>query len=253
MLFFVEIPMPPDSPIVLIIEDESAIRKSVAASLNLQGYRTMEADSGKTGVMSAHSQPPDVILLDLGLPDMDGIEVVRQIREWTKIPIIVVSARGQSADKVAALDLGSNDYLTKPFDIDELLARIRVALRSAATAGTRDNESVYISGDLKVDLVARRVFVQDRETHLTPIEYRLLVTLLQNAEKVLTHAFILKAVWGPPHMQDTQYLRVFMTSLRRKIEVDSARPRYIITEPGIGYRFAEVTVKPADPVAPPKE
>ena len=229
----------PDAPIVLIIEDEVLIRKSVAASLNLAGYRTIEAEGGKAGLLAAHSQPPDVILLDLGLPDMDGIEVVRQIREWCKAPIIVVSARGQSSDKVAALDLGSNDYLTKPFDVDELLARIRVALRSSATAGTRTSDSVYTAGDLKVDLVARRVFVQDRDTHLTPIEYRLLVTMIQNAEKVLTHAFILKTVWGPPHVQDVQYLRVFMTSLRRKIEVDSARPKYIITEPGIGYRFAE--------------
>jgi two-component system KDP operon response regulator KdpE len=174
----------------------------------------------------------------LGLPDIDGLEVARQLRDWSAVPIVVLSARGQEHDKVAALDAGADDYLTKPFGVNELLARLRVALRHTAATGQKDGESTFQVGALKVDLVARRVFVGDAEAHLTPIEYRLLTTLIRHAGKVLTHGFLLKEVWGPPHVQETHYLRVFMANLRHKLEADPARPRYLLTEQGVGYRLA---------------
>jgi two-component system KDP operon response regulator KdpE len=176
-------------------------------------------------------------LLDLGLPDMDGLEVIRRLREWTSVPIIVLSARGQEADKVAALDIGADDYVSKPFGVDELLARVRVAIRHKA--GVAREDAVFTSGDLRVDLGRRHVYVRDAEVKLTPTEYRLLTTLIRHAGRVLTHRQLLKEVWGPNQLEDAHYLRVFMTHLRRKIEQDPARPRHLLTEAGVGYRLAD--------------
>ena len=228
-------------PLILLIDDELPIRRFLRASLVAEGYRLDEAETGDQGVRLAAQQPPDLVILDLGLPDMDGQEVLRRLREWLRAPIIVLSVRDQEQQKVKALDNGADDYLTKPFSTGELLARIRVALRHASGAGLQSGpqgqeSSVFVSGDLKVDLAARRVFVQKTEVHLTPIEYKLLTTLVSHAGKVLTHRFLLKEVWGPQQLQETHYLRVFMASLRRKLH-DSVPPRYLLTEPGVGYRL----------------
>ncbi|QDU26738.1 KDP operon transcriptional regulatory protein KdpE [Anatilimnocola aggregata] len=223
-----------EAPLILIIEDEAPIRRFLRASLSEQGYRFNEAESAQDGLRLAASQPPDLIVLDLGLPDQNGLEVLRQIRDWSSVPIIIVSARGQEHDKVTALDLGANDYLTKPFGVGELFARIRVALRLACKMPA---EPVFATGELKVDLTARRVWVQGQEVHLTPTEYRLLTTLIRDAGKVLTQSYLLKEVWGPGHAQEGHYLRVAMAKLRSKIESEPARPRIIITEVGVGYRL----------------
>lgn len=228
--------MTSDAPLILIIEDEPPIRRFLRASLVEQGYRFNEAETAAEGIRLAVSQPPDLIILDLGLPDQNGIEVLNQIREWSPVPIIIVSARGQERDKVLALDAGANDYLTKPFGVGELLARIRVALRIAAHA-SKPADVVFTTGDLKVDLAARRVWSRNVEVHLTPIEYRLLTTLIRDAGKVLTQSYLLKEVWGPGHGQESHYLRVAMAKLRGKIEADPARPRIIFTEVGVGYRL----------------
>jgi two-component system KDP operon response regulator KdpE len=227
--------------LVLVIEDDAAMRRFLRASLVAAGYRVAEAETGDAGLKQAPLQPPDVVLLDLGLPDMDGLEVIRNLRTWSQVPIVVVSAKGQEKDKVAALDAGTDDYLTKPFSVGELLARIRVAMRHAArlAAGGAAEASHFIVGDVNVDLAARRVFVADKEIHLTPIEYRLLATLVHNVGKVLTHRFLLEKVWGPPYVEEMHYLRVYMANLRRKLEADPARPRYLLTEQGVGYRLAE--------------
>jgi two-component system KDP operon response regulator KdpE len=225
------------TPMILLIEDELPIRRFLRASLASDGYRLVEAETGQKGLRLAAQQPPDLVILDLGLPDLDGQEVLRQLREWLHAPIIILSVRDQEQQKIAALDNGADDYLTKPFSTGELMARIRVALRHAQ--GRSDQESsAFTTGDLKVDLSSRRVFVKDKEIHLTPIEYKLLTTLIRHAGKVLTHHFLLREVWGPHHQQETHYLRVFMASLRRKIETDSAQPRYFLTEAGVGYRLA---------------
>jgi two-component system KDP operon response regulator KdpE len=200
-----------------------------------------EAETGDAGLKAAPLQPPDVVILDLGLPDMDGLEVIRNLRTWSQVPIVVVSARGQEKDKVAALDLGADDYLTKPFSVGELLARIRVAMRHAArlAAGDADKATQFFVGNLKVDLAARRIFVAEKEVHLTPLEYRLLGILVHNAGKVLTHRFLLESVWGPPYVEEMHYLRVYMANLRRKLEADPTRPRYLLTEQGVGYRLVD--------------
>src|SRR5262249_51551872 len=178
------------------------------------------------------------VILDLGLPDMDGQDLLRRLRDWLTVPIIILSARDQERQKVAALDSGADDYLTKPFGTGELLARIRVALRHASRPAGTPESSRFADGDLVVDLAARRVFVKEEEVHITPLEYKLLTTLIRHAGKVLTHRFLLQEVWGPTHVQETHYLRVFMASLRRKIEEDPAQPRHLLTEPGVGYRLA---------------
>lgn len=226
------------APLLLLIEDELPIRRFLRTSLDGEGYRLAEADTGQQAIRLAAQQPPDLVILDLGLPDVDGQDILRQLREWLQAPIIVLSARDQEQQKVAALDNGADDYLTKPFSTGELLARIRVALRHAARAGGDRESSTFVQGDLRVDLAARRVFVKDAEIHLTPLEYKLLTTLVRHAGKVLTHRFLLKEVWGPHQVQETHYLRVFMASLRRKIEDDPAQPRYLLTEQGVGYRLA---------------
>lgn len=223
---------------LLVIEDEAPIRKFLRAALVDADYALDEAETGTQGLRLAAANPPDAVILDLGLPDLDGLEVLKRLRDWYTSPIIVLSARGQERDKVQALDLGADDYLTKPFGIGELLARIRVALRHA-TRGSSPTGSVHQQGDLRVDFEARRVYRAGDEIHLTPIEYRLLTTLIKHAGKVLTHRFLLKEVWGPDNVYETHYLRVFMANLRRKLEVDSGRPEYLLTEPGVGYRFAD--------------
>jgi two-component system KDP operon response regulator KdpE len=222
---------------ILVVEDEKEIRRFLRASLINHGYRLIESETGEDGLKQIARQQPDLLLLDLGLPGMDGLEVIHELREWSQIPIIVLSARGRDTDKVNALDAGADDYLTKPFSVSELLARIRVALRHAG-GNDEPEEPVFTLASLRVDFARRQVFVADSEVHLTPIEYRILTTLIKSAGKVLTHRQLLKEVWGPDSVFKTQYLRVYMTHLRRKLEPDSARPRFLLTEPGIGYRLA---------------
>lgn len=230
--------MPPNGPKILAIEDEQEIRRFLRVSLSHQGYQLIEAETGAAGIRKMAEEPPELVVLDLGLPDMDGLQVIEQIRSWSQVPIIVLSARGQEREKVTALDAGADDYLTKPFSMSELMARIRVALRHRSRVGPAGEESVFQVADLRVDLGARRVFVGESEVHLTPIEYRLLTTLVRHAGKVITHRQLLKEVWGPDSVEETHYLRVFTAQLRRKIETDPARPRLLLTEPGVGYRLA---------------
>jgi len=224
------------APLILLVEDELAIRRFLRASLPADSYRLEEAESGQQALRLAAQHPPDLVILDLGLPDMDGQNVLRQLREWLHAPIIILSARDQEEQKIAALDGGADDYLTKPFGTGELLARMRTALRHAH-GGSPESSTVCI-GDLRVDLGARRVFCRDKPVHLTPLEYKLLVTMVKHAGKVLTHRFLLREVWGPENSQENHYLRVFVASLRRKLELDPTQPRYILTEQGVGYRFA---------------
>ncbi|MCI0548396.1 MAG: response regulator [Candidatus Rokubacteria bacterium] len=226
-------------PAIVLIEDEPQIRRFLRATLASQGYRLFEAGTGEDGLIEAATRQPDVIILDLGLPGIDGLEVIRRLREWTAIPVIVLSARGQERDKIAALDAGADDYVAKPFAAGELLARIRVALRHAAGAGRDGGEAVFAVGDLRVDLGRRQVFVASKETRLTPIEYRLLATLIRHAGRVLTHRQLLREVWGPHSVEHNHYVRVYMAQLRRKLEADPARPQYLLTEPGVGYRLRE--------------
>ena len=230
--------MTAEGPKILLIEDEQEIRRFLRVSLASHGYRLVEAATGTEGVMHAASQQPDLMILDLGLPDIDGMEVIRQVREWSRMPIVILSARGQEQEKVKALDAGADDYLTKPFSVGELLARLRVALRHAATAAGEAGEPVFVLEGLRVDLARRQVFVDDQEIHLTPIEYRLLTTMIKYAGKVITHRQLLKEVWGPDSVFETHYLRVYMAQLRRKLEADTAQPRFLLTEPGVGYRLA---------------
>jgi two-component system KDP operon response regulator KdpE len=227
---------PTPGPVVILIEDAPEIRRFLRASLIGHGYRLVEAETGWEGLQAAETRQPDLIILDLGLPDLDGLEVIRRLREWTAVPIVVLSARGQEADKVAALDAGADDYLTKPFGAGELLARIQVALRHATHAHL-PQEPVISAGDLRLNIALRQVTRAEQEIHLTPTEYEILKTLATHAGKVLTHTLLLQKVWGSGQQQDIAKLRVFMNQLRRKIEDDPAQPRYIVTEPGVGYRF----------------
>lgn len=228
--------MPDGDHHILIIEDEQPIRRFLRAALTDAGYRFSEAATAADGLRAAISQPPDLVILDLGLPDRDGQEVLRRLREWSSAPIIILTARDQEPQKIAALDHGADDYVTKPFGIGELLARIRTALRHAQR-GAAESATLEI-GELRVDLAARLVHRCGQEVHLTPLEYKLLVTMVRNAGKVLTHRYLLREVWGPLHSQEHHYLRVFVAGLRRKLEADPAQPRYILTEQGVGYRFA---------------
>jgi two-component system KDP operon response regulator KdpE len=225
-------------PVVVLIEDEPQIRRFLRATLAGQGYRLFEATTGADGVVEVGSRQPDVVIIDLGLPDMDGLDVIRRVREWSDVPIIVLSARGQERDKVAALDGGADDYVSKPFSAGELLARIRVALRHTAGASHESDEATFKLRDLRVDLLRRQVFMGDRQIHLTPIEYKLLTTLVRHAGKVVTHQQLLREVWGPSHTEQAHYARVYMAHLRHKLEAEPARPRYLLTEPGVGYRLA---------------
>lgn len=227
------------NPVILIIDDEPQIRRFLKASLPSEGYSILEATDGASGIFMTASHNPDVVLLDLGLPDLDGIELTNRIREWSQVPIIVLSARGEESDKIEALDAGANDYLTKPFGIGELLARIRVVLRSQQRSSSSIQETEIHFGDVRVDLECRQVFRSGDEVHLTKTEYKLLVTLLRHRGKVITHKQLLTEVWGAPYAKQTQYLRVFMGNLRHKLERDPAKPKHLTTEPGVGYRFRE--------------
>ena len=229
--------MSPPEPLVLVVDDEPQLRRFLRASLPAQGYRIVEAATGEEALREAAARAPDLVLLDLGLPDLDGVEVTRRLREWSAAPIVVLSARDQEQDKIRALDAGADDYLTKPFGTGELLARMRVALRHAGRGAAAD-EPVIVIGGLQVDLAARRVAVEAREIRLTRTEYRLLALLARHAGKVLTHRQLLKEVWGPGAVDQTHYLRVYMGQLRHKIEADPAQPRYLLTETGVGYRLA---------------
>ena len=232
-----------NKPHILMVEDDAAVGNLIATTLETQNYQFHRAKTGASALVDALSYRPDVMLLDLGLPDADGVEIIRKIRSWSSMPIIVVSARSEDADKVEALDAGADDYLTKPFSIDELLARLRVALRRVRSDGQKTGEesSVYQNGDLKIDYAAGCVFVGEKEVHLTPIEYRLLCLLARNTGKVLTHNFIIREIWGSGYTaSDTSSLWVFMATLRKKIETDPAHPRYIKTHIGVGYRMLRV-------------
>ncbi len=222
---------------VLIVDDEPAILAAMAPLLRARGYEVSTAASGRRTLDALEHERPDLIVLDLGLPDMDGIEVCRLIRDGSSIPIIVLSARGKEADKVAALDAGADDYVTKPFGVEELMARIRVALRRIEPPGTPEGQ--IVAGDLVIDRDRRRVLRGDEEIRLTPKEFELLVFFAQHPGRVLTHRAILKAIWGPHAVDQPEHLRVLIGALRKKIERDAARPKYLLTEPWVGYRFAE--------------
>lgn len=221
---------------MLIVEDEPQIRRFVRAALEAEDYAVHEADTAQRGVIQAGTRKPDLVILDLGLPDKDGVSVIRELRAWTAIPIIVLSARTQEAEKIEALDAGADDYLMKPFGTGELMARIRVVLRRRAGA---DEAPEFHFGDVAVDFVNRRIHRDGEEVHLTAIEYRLLTMLIRNVGKVLTHRQLLKEVWGPSHQEDSHYLRTYMAHLRQKLEADPAQPRHLLTETGVGYRLVE--------------
>jgi two-component system, OmpR family, KDP operon response regulator KdpE len=230
--------MASNKPLVLLIEDDMPLRKYLRTLLSGAGYTVEEAENGEQGIRLAARMMPAVVILDLGLPDVDGQDVLRVLREKLQVPIVVLSGREQPIDKIEALDHGADDYLTKPFSTGELLARIRVALRHAALGQRAGESPMFEFGDLQVDLFARRVFVRNSEVHLTPLEYKLLATLVCHAGKVLTYSYLLREVWGTKQMEDPQNLRVFMAGLRRKLEVDPARPQFLLTEQGVGYRLA---------------
>jgi two-component system, OmpR family, KDP operon response regulator KdpE len=220
---------------VLIVDDEPPIRRFLKTSLSAQGYRVIEADSGGAALKQMTEEKPDLVVLDLGLPDMNGLDIIRAIRKASDVPIVVLSVRGDEQSKVAALDLGADDYVTKPFGMEELIARLRTAIRHRFQA--KGEAPVFVLGDISVDLVRRLVKRKGEEVRLSPKEYDLLKTLVVNAGKVLTHRHILTEVWGPAHTEDAQYLRVFVRNLRHKLEADPARPALILTEPGVGYRL----------------
>jgi len=225
---------------ILLVEDDPQIRRFLRAALPAHGFRLVEAESGAAGLTEAATRAPEVVLLDLGLPDIDGLEFIRRLREWSAMPVIVLSARGLERDKVAALDAGADDYLTKPFGVEELLARLRVALRHRVSAGSAGAPaSTYTVGDLTVDLAGHIVRLAGREVRLTPTEFRLLAVLVRHAGKVVTHRHLLVEIWGPGSAENTHYLRVQMHGLRHKLEETPARPRYLITEPGVGYRLRD--------------
>ena len=223
-------------PVVIVIEDEPKIRRFVRMSLEAEGCQVFEADTVKRGLIEAGTRKPDIVVLDLGLPDADGVDFIRDLRSWSDIPVIVLSARTAESDKVAALDAGADDYLVKPFGTAELLARVRAQLRRQARTGG-DGQSVAEFGKMRVDFSRRTVEREGKPLHLTPIEYRLLAYLIANADSVLTHRQLLRHVWGPAHADDSHYVRVYMGHLRRKIEDDPSQPRHVLTEAGVGYRF----------------
>jgi two-component system KDP operon response regulator KdpE len=226
-------------PTVLVIEDDPQLQKFLRVTLASQQYKVIESTTGESGLRHAANDQPDLVILDLGLPDLDGLEVTRRLREWSAIPVIVISARGKEQDKVVALDAGADDYLTKPFGVGELLARVRVALRHLASATPQTGQSVFEADELRVDLSRREVSVGGQPIHLTPNEFRLLAVLIKNAGKVMTHRQLLHEVWGPGSGQESHYLRVYMNQLRQKIEPNPSRPRFLLTETGVGYRFRE--------------
>ena len=226
--------MSADGARVLVVDDEKQIRRMLRVALEAYGYNIGEASSGREGLSQASIFHPDLIILDLGLPDLDGIEVIQRLREWTHIPIIVLSVREHEDDKIKALDAGADDYVTKPFSMGELLARLRVALRRAAKS---EDEPILTFGELSVDLLHRNVTIKGAELKLTPTEYEVLKYLAQQAGRVVTHRQLLRTIWGSNYQEESQYLRVYIGQLRRKIEDDPSQPTYIVTEPGVGYRL----------------
>jgi two-component system KDP operon response regulator KdpE len=221
---------------VVLIEDEKQIRRFVKAALEAEGITVHEADTGQRGLIEAATRKPDLIIVDLGLPDTDGLEVIRELRGWTELPVIVLSARSQESEKVAALDAGADDYLSKPFGVSELMARIRAHLRRRNQGGAAETPVVRF-GTVEVDLALRQVRRDGEAIHLTPLEYRLLATLVRHAGRVLTHRQLLRDVWGPSHVESNHYLRIYMGHLRQKLERDATQPEHIVTETGVGYRL----------------
>lgn len=238
-----------NKPLILVVEDDKAIRTLITTTLETQGYLYHTAETGKAALFESVSRQPDVVILDLGLPDMDGVDIIRKVRTWSNTPIIVVSARSEDRDKIDALDAGADDYLTKPFSVDELLARLRVSLRRIRYDSDKllGDSTVFINGSLKINYAAGSVLLDGEEVHLTPIEYKLLCLLAKNVGKVLTHNFILHEIWGN-YANDVSALRVFMATLRKKIEKDASQPEYIQTHIGVGYRMLRVgdDGKPSD-------
>jgi two-component system KDP operon response regulator KdpE len=222
---------------VLVVEDEAPIRRFLKAALEAQGFKLLEAATGSQALAMAASHNPDIILLDLGLPDVDGLEIMKRLREWSHTPIIVISARGKDTEKVAGLDAGADDYLAKPFSIEELAARLRVVTRRLTQTRAGKEEPVFYIGELQVDLAKRMVRAGDQEIHLTPIEFKILAALVRHRGKVLTHRQLLQEVWGHATEEQAHYLRNYIHTLRHKLEADPARPRYLRTEPGVGYRL----------------
>lgn len=231
-----------NKPLILVVEDDNAVRNLISTTLETHNYRFQTAPTGKAAIIEAVSHNPDVILLDLGLPDIDGIEIIRKIRSWAKTPIIVISARSEDTDKIEALDAGADDYLTKPFSVEELLARLRVTFRRLNDSGSGDpaQSAVFTNGDLTIDYAAGCIYLNGSELHLTPIEYKLLCLLAKNVGKVLTHNYITKEIWGSAWDNDVASLRVFMATLRKKIEKDTSEPNYIQTHVGVGYRMLKI-------------
>ena len=231
-----------NKPLILVVEDDVAVRNLITTTLRAHDYRFLTAANGESAVLEASSHDPEIVLLDLGLPDMDGVEVIRRIRSWSNLPIIVLSARSEDTDKIGALDAGADDYLTKPFSVEELLARLRVTQRRLATlqTGMLTSGAVFTNGKLKVDYAAGCAFLDGQELHLTPSEYKLLCLLCKNLGKVLTHTFITQQIWGRSWENDVASLRVFMATLRKKLEKEPGSPQYIQTHIGVGYRMLKV-------------
>ena len=232
------------SPVAILIEDEPQIRRFVRLALEAEGWQVHEADTAKRGLLDAGTRKPDLLVVDLGLPDGDGLDVIRDVRTWSNVPIVVLSARSDESDKIAALDAGADDYLTKPFGVGELLARVRANLRrprtssrNASTSGVDEEDPVFRFGEVAVDRQARVVRRNSEEVHLTPIEYRLLMALISNAGRVMTQRQLLKDVWGPSHTEQGHYLRIYMGHLRQKLERDPAQPEHLLTETAVGYRL----------------
>lgn len=230
-----------NNPLILIVEDDAPIRNLITTTLKAHEYKYLTAQNGENAIMQASSHNPDIVLLDLGLPDIDGIEVIKKIRTWSEMPIIVISARSEDSDKIEALDAGADDYLTKPFSVEELLARIRVTTRRLSVLhSAMQSDSLFINGNLKIDYAAGCAYINGNELHLTPIEYKLLCLLSQNVGKVLTHTFITQKIWGAAWESNVASLRVFMATLRKKIEIEPDSPQYIQTHIGVGYRMMRI-------------
>ena len=232
-----------NKPLILVVEDDIPVRNLITITLKTHGYRYLTAGTGDGAVVEASSHNPDVVLLDLGLPDMDGVDVIRKIRTWSNLPIIVISARSEDRDKIDALDAGADDYLTKPFSVDELLARLRVTLRRLQYMSVSQEQTEFVNGDLRIDYVSGCVYLKEKELHLTSTEYKLLSLLAKNVGKVLTHTYITREIWGSAWDNDVASLRVFMATLRKKIEENPSQPQYIQTHIGIGYRMLRVVNK----------
>ena len=232
-----------NKPLILVVEDDSSVKNLITTTLKAHDYRHLTAPNGKAAILEASSHNPDIVLLDLGLPDIEGVDVIKKIRTWSNVPIIVISARSEDRDKIDALDAGADDYLTKPFSVDELLARLRVTLRRLQYMSVSQEQTEFVNGDLRIDYVSGCVYLKEKELHLTSTEYKLLSLLAKNVGKVLTHTYITREIWGSAWDNDVASLRVFMATLRKKIEENPSQPQYIQTHIGIGYRMLRVVNK----------